>query len=145
MENVNKLFNDAKLNRLKNEYNTIQNKDILLLYNHIIEVNEDKLDLYFNEVYLLMSEYLPIESCPFMREYIRCMYQYKDSYQELDNLDIDNIKKSNIQLIEELLLNEEFKNAYDDAVSDNPAEKLLLEMIKSCISNNTVIVEDCSL
>jgi hypothetical protein len=101
MEIIRNLYTNLKLTVLREEYKKISDIDsnITKLYDIIIKANEDDRKIYYSEVFLLMSEYLPIDLCPLMRELIRELYNYTDSYNEENNKDINKINEMNYNII----------------------------------------------
>ena len=146
MNIIKSLFSNLKIEELKEEYKYISTIDIniIKLYNILININKDNINLYDTEVYLLMTEYLPIDKCPIMRELIRNIYNYYDSYLEENKLDLKNIKIMNLKIINTLLANNDFKKAFEIAKANDNTDKYILNLIKECLQNNndeTIIIE----
>jgi len=127
-------FNNLKKQKLEDEYSSIINKDIIKLYDTLVDISDDS-EIYDSAVFLLMSDYLfPPSRYPLMREKIKKLYNYKDSYI-LDNEYIKNVHK---HIISQLLNESNFEKAYNKLEKkqyENDEDQYLLDLIKDNLEN----------
>lgn len=134
MEKFRQIFIDGKMEIFNDETNylTNKNKSIMDIYNLVTNASDELSKKNCkNDIYLLMSEYLPLDMCPFMREYLRLQFDFVDSFTKFDEKDLYNIKMANILLFKALFkYDREFPQVFSEAIPDPDSEQdeFLLEM-----------------
>lgn len=135
MDQIKEIYLKFKNSTFQEEYKNLEkyNPNIVKLYNIVITAADEKLELYkYSEVFLLLSEYIPLFEYPMMRELLRLKYSYNDSYQKEEDLDLRNINNFNQQLLSVLYEQiPEFKKLYKKAKATNTYEENLLNMLKN--------------
>lgn len=138
MNNIKSFYSNLKIEVLKKEYESITDKDVIKLYDFLTNVDENDIELYSSEVFLLMTDYLfPIHKYPIMRELIKKMYNYHDKY--LDDEDHENIKNTNIQIMKILLDEKKDKIDIENLNKDDESDQYLLSLIQAA---NELIEEE---
>lgn len=150
MENNNSeilidIYNNIKIKLFLKEYNKIkfENKFICQVFDTIIDQNSYANHIYKTEIFLLMSELLPINECPYMREAIRVRFKYVDSDKEREELDSNFLNKADEILLKSILDREnELIQIYSEnkSLDNNEVISNLVDEIKYKAEN--VIIDD---
>lgn len=134
MDKLRQTFIDGKMEIFNDEtvYLGDKNKTIMDIYNLVTNATDEiSRKNCKNDIYLLMSEYLPLDMCPFMREFLRLQHDFIDSLEEFDEKDLYNIKVANVLLFKALLKHDkEFPSLFAEAVPDSDQDESILEMVR---------------
>ena len=139
MEILRTLYTNLKTITFHKEYEEISKIDVNItkLYDIVIRTQDEDKCLYSSEVYLLMTEYLPIDNYPVMREIIRKVYNFTDSYIDEENKDINNISNMNYEVVNILLKHDDnFKNLYKNAKPEDDYDEKIITLINKCLQNS---------
>lgn len=134
MDKLRQIFIDGKMEIFNEEttYLGDKNMTIMDIYNLVTNATDELSKKNCkNDVYLLMSEYLPLDMCPFMREFLRLQHDFVDSLEEFNEKDLYNIKVANVLLFKALLIHDkEFPSLFAEAVPDSDQDESILEMVR---------------
>lgn len=134
MDKLRQIFIDGKMEIFNEETTYLGDKNMTIkdIYNLVTNATDELSKKNCkNDVYLLMSEYLPLDMCPFMREFLRLQHDFVDSLEEFNEKDLYNIKVANVLLFKALLIHDkEFPSLFAEAVPDSDQDESILEMVR---------------